>query len=489
MTLTPYFPQLLARKSVVKVGLGLFLAAILFFQLYPSLDSYFMADDFGWLRFGRSHSHVLDAAMQPSLGDWTTPLSNVVFWSLFRSFRHDPRGYFVVIAVIHLVNAWLVFHLVSVVARRKIVGAGAAFIFALHFIHFSDWGPLVWISAFVQVVMATFYLASLVLFTRYERFRRNHYYVAALICFALALAAKETAVTLPLLLAAWCVLGLLPFERRWKQTAILLAPFFIVLGVYLLYKLLFQQTSGRYLEEGLYGLGPHLLSNWKYFSNFLMPNPESPPVRSFLLRAFPASVLTVAELALVLSRIALLVIGVVLWWRGPKHMRMWILLAVVTYLPFIAFLDGNAGANRYFYLPAVGLSALLAEGLWRLFYTLREQRGTALSTLIMVLLLLSFWAYGLVPIRSWQKQMQSNTQLSQQVISALDEHLPMRAPAATSGVYLEGFSSEEFHRLQRIIRLVYGIDVIMVAEEAAVKPPVEALVLLYKSDQVTMRRP
>jgi hypothetical protein len=490
MTLSLALPRLIARPGLLKLAAALFFVSALLFQLYPTFDAYFMADDFGWIRFARSHDNVLEAAMRPSLGDWTTPLSNVFFWLLFKFFHLEPRGYFVAIALLHLLNGWLVYRLVAIMTRRKVIGLGAAFIFTLHFIHFSDWGALVWISAFVQVVVASFYLASLLLFIHYARSGQRHYYVAALVCFALALAAKETAASLPLLLAAVCVLGLLPVERRWQQLVPLLAPFFLVLAAYLLYKVAFQQTSSRYLEERLYDVGWHMLWNWKYFSNLVMPNPDSPPVRSFILRTFPLWMVTLAEVAVLLSRVLLLLAGVLLWWRGPKHARLWLLLAVIAYLPFIAFTGGFAGASRYFYLPAVAFSALLADGLWRLWDRLRARQGTAASALVVGLLLVSFWAYSLVPARSWQKQMQANSHVNRQLISVLDEHIRDTAGVPAPDVYLKGFSTEEFQRLQVIVRLVYGADAIRLTErDDAIDLPDESLVLVYEKNRVTRWHP
>jgi hypothetical protein len=485
MTQVPNIPALAARKGLPQLLVWLVLVAILSFQLYPTFDSYFVSDDFGILRFFRSHEHLLDAVLQPGLGDWTTPVSNLIFWVLFQVFAYEPLGYIVVIALIHVFNAWLVYKLLSVAAARETVALGAAFVFALHFIHFSDWGPLVWISAFVHVVTASFYLATLILFISYTRRGRRSHYLGSLICFALALGAKETAASLPFLLSAWCILGLLPIKRRWRDIGILLVPFFIVFGLYLLYKVFFQESSNRYLEAGLYGFGSHLISNWKYFSNLIIPNPESPPVHSFLVQTFPTWVISVADLALLLGRVVLMILAALVWLRGSKRVRLWLVLAIVSYLPFVAFLGGHAGANRYFYLPAVGFSALVAEGFMRFFDGFSKRRGVAPATAAVLFILVSFWAASLIPVRNWQGRMTSTSQVSREVIAALAEPLTDRASGASPDVYLQGFSQEEFQRLQQMVLLVYGIEAQRISfDEKPILPSDESITLLYQNGHV-----
>ena len=467
-----------------------FLTACIFFQLYPTFDSYFIADDFKWLWFANNDDSVLSAAFHPSVGDWTTPVPNVIFWLSFKAFGFDPHGYYVVMALIHLINSGLVYGLVYLVTKRVGVAFGSASIFALHFIHFSDWGPLVWISAFVQLVVASFYLLALGFFVRYLYFGKKYSYVGALVCFGLALASKETAVTLPLLLLTWCLIELPLAERRLTRIAIVLGPFWIVLGVYLLYKLMIQQTSDRYFEVGLYGFGKHLISNWKYFSNLVMPNPGSPPVHSYLLRNFPSWTLSLAYLAANLVRLGLVVAGITLWWRGSEHVRLWIALSLITYVPFIGFVGGHAGANRYFYLPTIGFSALLAAGLWWMLGRASKQRGASVCTSLLTIIILGFWAYNLLPIRAWQKEMRENSRPIQLALYAVDNYNAKRATPVAK-LYLTGFPLDQSGDLQKAIRLVYGVDTILVDTEQKdeTELSMDTLMLMYEANRVVIRQP
>jgi hypothetical protein len=394
------------------------------------------------------------------------------------------------IALIHLFNSWLVYDLVHLVTRRVGVAYASASIFALHFIHFSDWGMLVWISAFIHLIMASFYLLSLASFVRYLYFRTRRFYVAALVCVGLALASKEAAVTLPLLLLAWYLIGWSSAERRFTQAAILTAPFWTVLAVYLLYKLLMQQTSDQYFEVGLYGFGYHLISNWEYFSNLVMPNPQSPPVHSYLLRNLPSWTLSLAYLAASLTRLGLIVASVTLWRRGTKHVRLWIALSLITYLPFIAFVGGNAGANRYFYLPAVGFSALAGEGLLWLFGRAARQRRAVLSTSLLTVTVVGFWIFNLLPIRAWQNEMRSNSQPIQQALHTVDGYIAKRARPIAK-LYVTGFTAPISRDLQKAIRLIYGVDTIIVVDEQKdeTELSMDTPMLMYEANRVVILQP
>ena len=164
---THYLSRLQSDKGLLLLIVPVFLLSFMLFQLYPTFDSYFMADDFSWLDFVNSYGYASDIVLQPSPGGWTTPLSNLVFWGLFKAFGPNPQGYYAANALLHLFNSLLVYRLICLVTRRFEIAFGASFVFVLHFAHFSDWGPLVWISAFVQLVVALFYLSSLILFVRY----------------------------------------------------------------------------------------------------------------------------------------------------------------------------------------------------------------------------------------------------------------------------------------------------------------------------------
>lgn len=469
------------RPLLVFAAATMTLSALILIQLYPTFHAYFMADDFSWLSFTKNHVRWLEVVWDPSPGGWTTPVSNLVFWGAFQIFALDPRGYYAVNAFLHLANALFVYQVVYLVGRRLDVAFAAVLIFALHFANFSDWGPLVWIGAFVQLVVGLFYLGSVVFFVHYTRSPSKWAYLGSLLSFCGALASKETAVSLPLVLLAWCWLAIPRSQHKWRRVFAQLGPFFVVWGAYLAYELVFQ-SSGRYVSGHLYGVGPHLLTNWQFFSNLVMPNPASPPVQSFLARTFPWWVMGVAFVAVWVVRFGLATAGVLLLWRGAKETRFWVAWMAITYLPFIGFVEGFAGPNRYFYLPAVGFAALLAEGLRWMHGRLSARWGSSPALVVLTIVSIGLWCYNLAPTRAWQKQMEMNSQVRLAVLRLVDDHLDANRTPITQ-VILTGFP-EKFKDLPVALHVLRAVDSVWAVspDDSPIAPSV--LALCYDIGQV-----
>ena len=114
----------------------------------------------------------------------------------------NATGYHWVNILLHLANALLVWRLL---ARLGVPGGWlAATIFAVHPVQVES---VAWISELKNVLMALFFLLTLAAWIEYvdQTNGRRLFYMAALLCYSLALFAKSTACTLPaaLLLILW----------------------------------------------------------------------------------------------------------------------------------------------------------------------------------------------------------------------------------------------------------------------------------------------
>jgi hypothetical protein len=131
------------------------------------------------------------------------PLTYTTFY-LERAFGGlNPAGYHLINLLFHAANAVLVWR---VLTGLRVPGAWlAAAIFALHPVQVES---VAWITERKNVLMGFFFLLALVGWIKFldEHTRRRRFiYALALVCYALALAAKTTACTLPaaLLLILW----------------------------------------------------------------------------------------------------------------------------------------------------------------------------------------------------------------------------------------------------------------------------------------------
>src|SRR5207247_1268173 len=110
--------------------------------------------------------------------------------------------------------------------------AGA--IFAVHPVHTE---AVSWIAGVGDLSCAIFYSSGLVAFLRYLRDRKVKWLWAASICFLGGLFSKETAVTFPLV--CFLLIYKIPKKQRpnFKATALMLAPFIPVIGVYAAFRI------------------------------------------------------------------------------------------------------------------------------------------------------------------------------------------------------------------------------------------------------------
>lgn len=405
-------------------------------QLILVSRTYFAADDSGWLRLMQEVEAGQRSLLEPSFGGWTTPLANLVFYLWFKTFGLQPTGYYVAVYVLHCLNTTLAFFLIRSLTHNHRLALLSAALYLIHFAHWADWGPLAWIAAFVQLVVAAFYLASLLAFWHFTQSRQPISYSLALLFFVLALLAKESALSLPL------VIALLTFYVRQQKNIPLktglawLLPFFLILSLYIAYEYQFQ-AARPYLQKGNYQLGLHILGNYHYFSNLIIPNPASAPVQSFLER-LNRPALTVGATALALAvKIALLGIALLIAFKGSPPQRLLLAMSLLMYLPFTGFVEGFAGPNRYFYLPLIGFCALSVYGLEALYQQLQRHNLRWPHPLVAIGLV-GLLGYNSLPMLIWNRAMLANSHIRLQTLALIDSRLATAPPPPTT-IYLMDF--------------------------------------------------
>jgi hypothetical protein len=342
-------PAVRLQPRLLAAAAGALLAAVAFLLYLPSLDGYFLADDFGFIRL----FHARPLSDFPALfrqdwsgGLWGHPLDEIrpvialsyrldsFLWGL------DPLGYHLTNVTFHALSAVLVF----LIARGATGGSAplgllAGLLFALSPTHVE---AVSWIAARVDVISTTFYLASFYLFLRFREGGRWWLWGASFLAFVLALFSKEIAVTLPFLLLAYDLLCRRPPSLRALTVHL---PPLALLGGYLFLRHLAFGSAMREQMLGLEALGAFLSRQGYYLGELL------PPLRPLADAAASALALLVLAGLLALA-----------WRRGGGRAGrllffgpVWHLLvlspALVAYLP---------ESHRYLLLPSAGLAVTIA---------------------------------------------------------------------------------------------------------------------------------
>jgi hypothetical protein len=249
-------------------------------------DNYFLGDDFGLVQ----HLHDLPVHRFAAYfaADWTEgiygsvldelrPFLAISYWLDARLFGPvNVAGYHATNVVLHILNTLLVLAIArSIAPREPMFAVLAAALFALMPSHAE---PIAWISGRVDSIAAPFYLGAFLCFVRFRRVERRRWLAAALLAFACGLFAKQSVVTLPVLLIAFDLVRpiggsgrLRPFDRIWPHI-----PFVAVAALYVILR---HALFGNALREDLVTVAAvsEFIGRQDRYMREMLPSPNSAP--------------------------------------------------------------------------------------------------------------------------------------------------------------------------------------------------------------------
>jgi len=335
-------------------------------------------------------------------GNWhpLTWLSHMLDVELFGL---EPGPHHLVNAALHALAAGLLFALARRLGLQPWSAFLAAALFALHPLRVES---VAWISERKDVLSGVLYLATLLAWMAWTRAPTAGRYALALGLFALGLMAKSMLVTLPVVLVLLARCGLArPAGRR---LAPWLAPFFLLALATGAATLWIQRAEGAvgslaaltFAERGANALRTYgiyvLESVWPSGLACLVPHPVAvtPPAELGRVLYLPAA-LAAAGLAgaLVLAFRAR---------RTRPELVFGLAWYVVVAAPVIGFVQVGvqAHADRYTYLPTIGLALALAWTLERLVTARPALRAPVFVGMLAVLVALAL--VSLRQIATWR---------------------------------------------------------------------------------------
>ena len=255
--------------------------------------------------------------------------------------------------LLHILSSLLLFRVLHRATRARWPSAFCAFIFALHPLHV---GSVAWIAERKDVLSGFFWFLGLLAYLRYtERSTARRYLLLAGV-FCLGLMSKPTLVTFPF---ALLLLDFWPLRRaQWPATVKEKLPLFALSLAACVVTFLVQQQTGAVrtlplltrVENSLISYLTYLGQMfWPVGLTVFYPYPESIPV----WQAAVALVVLAGITALVVSQ-----------WRVRRYLAVGWFWYVGTLVPVIGLVQVGmqAHADRYTYLPMIGIAIMLAWG-------------------------------------------------------------------------------------------------------------------------------
>ncbi len=315
-------------------------------------------------------------------------------------FGLDPAGHHTTNILLHACNALLLFLVLRLASGATFRSFAVACLFAIHPFNV---GTVAWIAERKSLLCMLFSLLAMLAYVTYIRRRQTRYLAAVIVLFALALASKPMAVTLPILLL---LLDYWPLNRvalsggselhryyepsPWWRLLFEKAPLFLLSLLSCAVTVWAQKAGGALRPLQAYPLTARI--NNAVFSCEVYIWKTVCPSNFSVYYPHLGTALTLWKV--IVAGALLCGVSIVCW--GLRRKSSYLLTGwcwfLVTLLPVIGIIQvGDQGmADRYAYLPIIGLFVVTVWGTTELFDRRRASATTRIAASGVILVGLSF---------------------------------------------------------------------------------------------------
>jgi tetratricopeptide (TPR) repeat protein len=355
---------------------------------------------------GISWESLGEAFTKPHFFMWH-PLTTISHMLDCQLFGLNPLGHHSVSVLIHIVNALLLFWILNSLTKTIWLSAFVAAVFALHPIQVES---VAWAAERKTVLSGLFWLLTMATYIRYARQPRLGRYLMVLLVFGLCIMTKPVVVTLPLTLL---LLDYWPLDRvRWGQPAKtksnqksagwLIAEKIPLIAISVLLSVMtyVAQRQGGIVPtlENMplgYRVANMFLSYIRYIGKMIWPSGLA------VCYPHPRAVFSDAPVVICAMLFIVLTILSIYIGRRKKYAAVGWLWYVGTLVPVIGLVQSGAQAmaNRYMYIPMLGLLIIIGWAVKDLI--VNRPRVRIAATAIGVIVLLSLLILTRMQVRHW----------------------------------------------------------------------------------------
>ncbi len=274
-------------------------------------------------------------------------------------FGPDAGGFHFTNLLFHTANTVLLFILLFKMTKALWPSAFVAAAFALHPLHVQS---VAWVAERKDVLSTLFWLLTMLFYVRYVERSSAGRYVLALFAFALGLMAKPMLVTLPFILL---LVDYWPLKRKCSLRRLLFEklPFVFLAVVSSVITFVVQSQSGAVKDITKFPFDIRvinaLVSYAKYISKMFWP------VNLSVFYPHPGRSLHFSDAIIPAVLLIAVTVLAIRFARTHGYLLSGWLWYVITLIPVIGLIQvGNqAMADRYTYIPLIGLFIMIAWGL------------------------------------------------------------------------------------------------------------------------------
>lgn len=371
----------------------LFFLTLVFYL--KSLGSFFVADDFTWLKWAATTNlRDLPKLFVNSQGFFYRPLDKVVMFFLYTLFSFSPPGYHLTMLLFNFLIAIGIYIIVQRLFNKKIL----SFIGAFVFLFLPSQGENVyWIST-ISNNLSTFFIIYMLIFWMNFRSKNSRLnFVLAFIFATLSFLSYEISIIiLPLLILFDVFITKVRITKL--KTILSYVPFAVLTVLYPFVRILSHSLSfGGDYSYSVAHLVPNFVGNFiGYFGLMLFGEPFL-PLYTVSRNILKEEMLLVA----VFLTLAVVVLAVILFVRRKalsaiyknETFRLALFSVLFSFIGLVPFLGLGNIAERYECLAAIGF-ALLVVIIFARLSTLLKNIKYQTSILIVLIVFLGGWYYS-----------------------------------------------------------------------------------------------
>jgi len=315
----------------------------------------------------------------------------------------NPVGHHFTSLLFHVVNALLLFLVLNRMTGNIWPSAFVAALFALHPLHVES---VAWASERKDVLSTFFWILTMWAYVQYTEQPNIARYLLIILAFCLGLMAKQMLVTLPfvLLLLDYWPLGRLGIKRRSfcgsapvavsiRQCILEKVPLLILSAIACVTVYVVQQLTGTvksFVEYPLtWRIGNALVAYTVYIGKMFWP------CHLAIFYPHPGGNLSAWQITTAIFLLAIITIGAISKRKQCPYLTVGWLWYLGTLVPVIGLVQVGlqAYADRYTYIPLIGLFIAVAWGIPDIFARLYYRKAVLSSSAVLLLLALGVMAW------------------------------------------------------------------------------------------------
>ena len=437
-----------SKKKILIVYIVLTLAAVAVFWQVHQYDFVNIDDNI----YVTENSHIqsgitLDGviwAFSTKYAELWNPLIWISFMLDYQLYGLNAGGYHLTNLILHILSTLLLFWLFNRMTGMIWRSAFVAALFALHPLHVES---VAWVSERKDVLSAFFWMLTLCLYVHYTEKPVIKRYMLVLFSFACALMSKPMVVTGPVIMILLDYWPLGRFEsQRYKTNLILLqlkekVPFFILSAVFSIMTIYAHHNRSIEHFPLVSRLANALVSFVTYIGKTFWPNNMA------VYYPFPEQI-PLGQVSGAILLIMLISVFVIITVRRLPYLFvgwMWYITAILPVIGILQDMD-QAMADRYHYLPSIGIAIMLAWGIPLLFPNENTRKYFLSAAAISFLIIMS--------VSTWKQcgYWKNSTTLSKHTIQATKNNFVAHKCLADAFL-TEGKNEEAIYHYSEAIRM------------------------------------